>query len=88
MRSVSTICGTALRRIVGIHGDANQFRAGARQLHDLIHGCGGIGRIGVGHRLHDDRMVSADIHSTDVHHDGLAALMCWHELFVIPFGLG
>ena len=42
--------------VFGIDGDADQFRARRRQLGHLICGCLGVGGIGVGHRLHDNRM--------------------------------
>ena len=44
----------------GVDRNAHQFRAGRRQLRALIRGRGDIGRVGVGHRLHDDRGIAAD----------------------------
>ena len=46
--------------LVAIHGDAHQFRAGARQRRNLRDGALDIGGVGVGHRLHDDRRAAAD----------------------------
>ncbi len=59
--------------LLGVHGDAHQFGAGARQRHHLVDGGRHVGRIGVGHRLHDDRMIAADLDTSDVHHYRLAA---------------
>ena len=70
----------------GIHGHADQLRTGARQRHHLIDGRGRIRRIGIGHRLHHDRMLAADLDAADIHHNRLAAgLYChrssWEPLF-------
>jgi hypothetical protein len=47
----------------GVHGDADQFRPGARQRHHLVDRGGHVGGIGVGHRLHDNRMRAPDLHT-------------------------
>ncbi len=59
--------------LLGIHGDAHQFRAGARQRHHLVDGGRRVGGIGVGHGLHDDGMVAPDLDTSNVHHGRLPA---------------
>ena len=49
-----------LSRFVAIDRDAHELGACARQRGHLIDGCVDVGRIGVGHRLHDDGMAAAD----------------------------
>ena len=49
-----------------IHGDAHQLGAGARQRRDLGRGGVDIGRVGIGHRLHDDGRVAAKGDAADV----------------------
>ena len=39
---------------------------------DLGHGARGIVRVGIGHRLHGNRMISANLHLSDAHHMALA----------------
>ena len=41
-------------RLVAVDGDAHQFGAGAGERRDLPRGAFDVGRVGVGHRLHDD----------------------------------
>ena len=55
--------------------DAHQLGARARQRLDLLRRALDVGRVGVGHRLHDDGRGSADRHAADVHGEGLAARM-------------
>ena len=50
-----------------VHGDAHQFRAGLRQFLALLRGAGDVGRVGVGHRLDDDRRAAADLNLADFH---------------------
>ena len=52
---------------VAIDGDAHDLGAGARQGGDLGHRRVDVGRIGIGHRLHDDRGAAADLHVADTH---------------------
>ncbi len=66
--------GNSLGGIVGVDGDTDQLRTRASQLHHLVYGRCGIGGVGVGHRLHDNRMIAADVHPADIHDDGIAAL--------------
>ncbi len=60
-------------RFFVVDGDADHLAAGARKLCDLPCGADGIRRVGVGHRLHDDRGVGADQHITDADHARTAA---------------
>ncbi|GAH64959.1 unnamed protein product, partial [marine sediment metagenome] len=41
------------------------LRSGARELGDLFRRRRDIGRIGIRHRLHDDRRRAADVHAAD-----------------------
>jgi hypothetical protein len=74
LSSFSLICGTAARGFVAIHRDAHDLGAGAIERGHLAHGAVNIGSVGVGHRLHDDRRASADLHLADVDRNGLATL--------------
>ena len=47
--------------------DAHQFRSGLGQCLDLLDGCGDIGGIGVGHRLHHDRRIATNQNMTNPH---------------------
>ena len=67
------------RGCLGVHRDAHQFRAGARQCHYLVHGGSYIGRVGVGHGLHGNRMIAAHLHTSHVHYDRLPAGRYCHE---------
>jgi hypothetical protein len=60
-------------RVLGVDGDPDQLRAGPPQLLDLVRRRLGVGRVGVGHRLHDDRRVAADLHVADPDPNALAA---------------
>ena len=48
------------RRLLAVDRDTHQFRSGARQSGDLIDGAGDIRGIGVGHRLHHHRGITAN----------------------------
>jgi hypothetical protein len=51
------------RRRFGVGaGDAHDVRAGFFQQADLADGGVGVSRQGVGHRLHGDRRIAADLH--------------------------
>ena len=54
------------RRLVAVHRDAHDFRAGARQLHDLLDGRINIGGIGIGHGLHDNGGTTAHHHAANI----------------------
>src|ERR1019366_3244207 len=64
----------------GVHSDADQFRPGARQCHHLVDGGGHVGGIGVGHRLHNNRMSSPDFDTSHVHHYRLTARFYSHKI--------
>ena len=64
----------------GVHGDANQFRPGARQRHHLVDGGGHVGGIGVGHRLDDDGIRSPDFDAPHVGDYRPAARSYCHEI--------
>ena len=49
-------------RLRDVHRDAHHLGAGLRERDALRGGARGIGRIGAGHRLHDDRRAAADLH--------------------------
>src|SRR5580692_2721442 len=66
-------------RLFGIHRDADQFGAGARQRHYLIHGAGHIGGVGVGHGLHDNRMIAANFDTCYVYHYRCSAELHCHR---------
>ena len=58
------------RRLVGVDRHPHQLRAGVRQARDLDRGRVGIGGVGVGHRLDDDRVGRSDEHAADIDADG------------------
>ena len=62
------------RALVAIDRDANKLRAGAPELADLFDGRVDIGRVGVGHRLDDDRRAAADGHAANIDPNCLLAL--------------
>ena len=57
-------------RLVPVDGDAHDLGAGAGQGRDLGHRGVHVGRVGVGHRLDDDRGAAADHDGPDPHADG------------------
>ena len=57
-------------RFVGVDRHAHELRAGVCQARDLDRGRVGIGGVGVGHRLDDDRMGGPDEHAADIDADG------------------
>jgi hypothetical protein len=52
--------------LVAIDGDAHQLRAGREQRGDLGDRRVDIGRVGIGHRLHDDGRAAADDDAADI----------------------
>ena len=54
------------RRLVAVDGDAHQLRAGAGERRDLPRRRLDVRRVGVGHRLHDDRRAAADHDAADI----------------------
>ena len=65
--------GNGCRGVLRVDGDAHQLRAGSGKRHHLVDRAGDIGRIGVGHRLHDNRMIAADRHASYIYDHRLAA---------------
>ena len=63
------------RRLVAVDRDAHQFGAGARQRRHLARGRLDVGRVGIGHRLHDDRRRAADRDAADVDRDRFVTLV-------------
>ncbi len=59
-------------RSVGVDRHADQLGAGVGQRGDLERGGVRIGGVGVGHRLHDDRVPAADEDAADIDGRGLA----------------
>ena len=55
-----------------VHRYPHQFGSGPPQLGHLLHRAGDIRRVGVGHRLDDDRMPRADQYLADAHRAGSA----------------
>ena len=60
--------------LVAVDRDAHDFGAGAGQRRHLARGALDVGRVGVGHRLHDDRRVAADGDAADI--DGDRFMTC------------
>ena len=58
--------GDRRRGLVGVDRDPHELAAGVRQPGNLDGGPVGIGRVGVGHRLDDDRVGAADEDAADV----------------------
>jgi hypothetical protein len=52
-------------RFVAIDGNAHQFGARCRERGDLPRGAFDIGRVGIGHGLHDDRRAAAHGYAAD-----------------------
>ena len=55
------------RRFGGVDRDAHELRAGVGQRLDLRDRACDVDRVGVGHRLHDDRSIAADRDASDEH---------------------
>ena len=65
--------GNRLRRGVVVDGDAHQLGSGMSELGHLDGGGVRIGRVGVRHRLHDDRVRRSDRDAADQHGPGRAS---------------
>ena len=50
-----------------VYRHAHDFGAGARERGHLLHRAVDVGGVGVGHRLHDDRRVAADLDMRNAH---------------------
>ena len=79
-RHVDTAFGQAVAdmrngcgRLVAVDGNADKFGAGGGQGGDLCHRGIDIRRVGIGHRLNDDRCVAADGHMADLDRHARAA---------------
>ena len=59
------------RRFIAVDRDPHEFRAGLGELCDLQRGFFDIGRVGVGHGLHNDRGIAANRDATDLDGDRL-----------------
>ena len=73
-----------LGRIFRVHRDAHQLGPGLGQSHHLIDGRRRVRRIGVGHRLDDDRRAAADGYVADLNSVRFVpfvqkALLCWFK---------
>ena len=67
-----------------VHRNAHNLRPGHRQRSNLLDGAGDIGRVGVGHRLHDNRDLPAHANVADLDRGCLPALNLWHsDLFLL-----
>ena len=64
--------GNGRRRLLVVDRHPHQLAAGPRQRRHLPHRAGDVGRVGVGHRLHHDRVARADGDTTDARGDGRA----------------
>ncbi len=65
-------------RLVAVDRDAHQLGAGARQRRHLLRGAFDVGGVGIGHRLHDDRMTAADHDAADIDRDRFVARLHAH----------
>ncbi len=62
----------------GVYRDTDQFGTGFRQGHDLIDCAGNIGRIGIGHGLHHDRVIRTDLNAANVDRNGSSPRLYRH----------
>ena len=67
-----------LSGVVVVDGDADELGAGFDELGNLLDGRGGVGGVGVGHRLDDDGGIGADFDVADFDRYGLPALNFRH----------
>jgi hypothetical protein len=54
-------------RLLRVDGDPDKLRAGGGERHHLVYSRCDVFRVGVGHRLDDDRIRAAHFHSGDIH---------------------
>ena len=71
-------------RLIAIDRDAYEFGAGAGQRRHLSRRRFHIGRIRIGHRLHDDRRPAAHRDAANLNRDGLVTLRCIHLTLTRP----
>ena len=72
-RSRSRMCGHGRRRLVGIDRHAHELRARLGELAHLARRRLDVRRVGIGHRLDDDRRAAADSDGADAYRDRAAA---------------
>ena len=58
-----------------VHRDADKFGAGLGKFEALLRGGGDVGRVGVGHGLHDDWRAAAYLDVADLYADRFVALL-------------
>ena len=63
-----------------VDGDADEFGAGLREFEALLRGRGDVGRVGVGHGLHDHGRAAAHLDLADLYADCFVPFrdMCVH----------
>ena len=61
-------------RLIAIDGDAHELGAGRRQRRHLARGRLDIGRIRIGHRLHDDRRPATHRDAANLNRDSFVSL--------------
>ena len=66
------------RGVVVVDRDADDLRGRLRQRRDLFDGARNVRRVGVGHRLHDDRNLPADANLPDLDRGCFSALNLRH----------
>jgi hypothetical protein len=66
------------RGFVSVDRDAYELRPGIRERDDLVGRRGGVRRVGVGHRLHDNGMPGAYRDIPDSHRDCLSSSVKRH----------
>ena len=72
------MCRNGCGGFLVVDRDAHDLRAGQSQGRDLFDGAGNVRRVGVGHRLHDDRNLPADANLPDFDRRCLSALNLRH----------
>jgi hypothetical protein len=70
----------SIRGLTGVHGNANEFGTGSSKLFDLQGGGFDVHGIGVRHRLHHDRILSADFDAVYVDCDRWSSIDARHEI--------
>ena len=68
------ISGTARGGLWHVHRDAHQLRTGLGEFKALARRAGGVGRVRIGHGLHDDGRASAHLDFADLDAEGVVTL--------------